>query len=107
MAGAIMGVIPASTGRLGNKGIAPPAVRWYLRRPLFARAVYVRWNMQPMPVHDLRVASFIDDVDCKRLALRDAEQGTGSLTVISHGSNGAPGCQFESDLTDSQRDVCR
>src|SRR5579859_5976502 len=105
MASAIMGVIPPRTGRLGNKGIAPPAVRWHLRSSFFARAIYVRRNMQPMPVHDLRVTGFIDDVDREPLALRDTEQGTGSLTVISHGSNGAPGRQFESDLTDSQRDV--
>ncbi len=100
-----MTVIPPCPGRLGSKGIPPAAVAWYVRCPFLVNAIYIRRNMESMPMDHFVDVGVVLHFHDHRLAFRDAQQRTGNLPVVSHRPHGTSRRQVQGNGSDAQLDI--
>jgi hypothetical protein len=82
--GKSMRVIPAKPARRGRKGVASVASGRNHRRPLLHRAIQVRRQKKPMPMHDLFAPRPVRHIDRHRFPLAKPQQRPRHLPVISH-----------------------
>ena len=104
-AGDIVAVIPPGAGRFRRERVAPRATALHHRRSFLHRAVGLRGQVEPVPVHDVVDIAVVADVDADLAALAQPQYRTGHAIVVSEGLDHPAGGELEPQRRDPQRVV--